>query len=54
MENFSNTKNFLNMEDLKDVLNEMDDIVEEPEELEGEALASQRRYEEIIKKHKPK
>lgn len=46
-------ENFLNMEDLEAVLNQMDNIAEEPEELEGEALASQRRYEEIIKKHKP-
>ncbi len=46
-------ENFLSMEDLEAVLNQMDTVSEEPEELEGEALASQRRYEEIIKKHKP-
>lgn len=46
-------ENFLNMKDLEAVLNQMDTITEVPEELDSETLASQRRYEEIIKKHKP-
>lgn len=45
-------ENLLNMDDLADVfaqLNAMDDVKIEATE---EELASQRRYEEIIKKHK--
>lgn len=44
--------NLLNLDDLKDVfeeLNQMDDIEIEQDE---EEIASQRRYEEIIKKRK--
>lgn len=45
-------KNLLDLDDLQDVfaqLNTMEDI---PEVVDEEELASQRRYEEIIKKHK--
>ena len=41
-------KNLLNLDDLADV----NDIEDAPEELTEEEKASQRRYEEIIKKHK--
>lgn len=45
-------ENFLNMQDLEAVLSQLETIEETPEELDEEALASQRRYDEIIKKHK--
>jgi hypothetical protein len=44
--------NFLNMEDLADVFAQLDTIQETPTVMDEEELASQRRYEEIIKKHK--
>lgn len=49
--------NLLNMDDLADIFAQFNDIEEVPaaqasEELSPEELASQRRYEEIIKKHK--
>ena len=42
-------KNLLNFDDLFAQLNDIEDA---PEELTVEEKASQRRYEEIIKKHK--
>lgn len=49
--------NLLNMDDLAEIFSQFNDIEEVPadqasEELSPEELASQRRYEEIIKKHK--
>ena len=49
--------NLLNMDDLADIFAQLNDIEEAPkaqsdEEPSPEELASQRRYEEIIKKHK--
>ena len=41
-------KNLLNLDDLADVFAQLNDIEDAPKEL----TASQRRYEEIIKKHK--
>lgn len=43
---------FLSMDDLADVFAQLKDIKDEPVELTPEEEASQRRYEEIIKKHK--
>ena len=45
-------KNLLNFDDLADVFAQLNDIEDAPEELTEEEKASQRRYEEIIKKHK--
>ena len=42
----------LDMDDLFDVFNQLKDIPEEKSELTPEELASQKRYEDIIKKHK--
>ena len=44
--------NLLNMDDLADVFAQLDSIEEEEAPLTEEEKASQRRYEEIIKKHK--
>ncbi|MGN0160148.1 MAG: hypothetical protein ACI4AQ_02035 [Lachnospiraceae bacterium] len=44
--------NLLNMEDLADVFAQLETIEEEPVKMDEEELASQRRYEEIIRKHK--
>lgn len=44
--------NLLNFDDLADVFEQLKDIEEVTEELTEEEKASQRRYEEIIKKHK--
>jgi len=44
--------NLLNFEDLKDILEQLDDIKIEEEIVDEEVIASQRRYEQIIKKHK--
>ena len=44
--------NLLNLDDLKDVFAELEKIEEKPVELDEEEKASQRRYEEIIRKHK--
>lgn len=44
--------NLLNMDDLADVFAQLSDIEDAPEELTEEEKASQRRYEEIIRKHK--
>lgn len=46
--------NFLSMDDLADVIDTLKDIPEDSasSELSPEELASQKRYEEIIKKHK--
>jgi len=44
-------KNLLNFDDLADVFAQLNDIEDAPEELTEEEKASQRRYEEIIKKH---
>ena len=44
-------KNLLNFDDLADVFAQLNDIKDTPEELTEEEKASQRRYEEIIKKH---
>lgn len=43
---------FLNADDLKDVFAQLDAMEEEVVEMTEEEKASQRRYEEIIKKHK--
>lgn len=45
-------ENFLDMSEFADVLNQLENIEDTPEEMDEEALASKRRYEEIIKKHK--
>ena len=45
-------KNLLNFDDLADVFAQLNDIEDAREELTEEEKASQRRYEEIIKKHK--
>lgn len=45
-------QNFLSMDDLADVFAQLDTIEEVPVEMDEEEAASQRRYEEIIKKHK--
>ena len=45
-------KNLLQFDDLKDLFSQLDSIEEPEEELTEEEKASQRRYEEIIKKHK--
>lgn len=45
-------QNFFNMDDLADVFAQLDTIEEVPVEMDEEEIASQRRYEEIIKKHK--
>ena len=55
-----NNNNLLNFEDLKDILEQLDDIkveveevvVEEEAVVDEEVIASQRRYEQIIMKHK--
>lgn len=44
--------NLLNLDDLADVFAQLETIEEEPTQMDEEELASQRRYEEIIKKHK--
>lgn len=44
--------NLLSFEDLEDVLAQLDEIEDEEEVIDEEIIASQRRYEEIIKKHK--
>ena len=44
--------NLLNFDDLKDILEQLDDIKVDEEVVDEEVLASQRRYEQIIKKHK--
>ncbi len=44
--------NLLNLDDLKDVFAELEKIEEKPVEQDEEEKASQRRYEEIIRKHK--
>lgn len=45
-------QNLLNLDDLADVFAQLDAIEEVPVEMDEEEKASQRRYEEIIKKHK--
>lgn len=45
-------KNLLNMDDLADVFAQLDSMEDVKVEATEEELASQRRYEEIIKKHK--
>ena len=47
-----NNNNLLNFEDLKDILMQLDDIKEEEEVMDDEVSASQKRYEQIIMKHK--
>lgn len=45
--------NLLNMDDFADILDELESLPSHDERpLTEEELASQRRYEEIIKKHK--
>ena len=44
--------NLLDFNDLSDIFDQLKDIEDAPEELSAEEKASQRRYEEIIKKHK--
>lgn len=48
----TDTNNLLNMDDLADVFEQLKDIEEVPVQLTAEEIASQKRYEEIIKKHK--
>ena len=45
-------KNLLNLADLDAVFAQLNDIEDVPKDLTDEEKASQRRYEEIIKKHK--
>ena len=45
-------KNLLNFDDLADVFAQLNDIEDAPDQLSQEYKASQRRYEEIINKHK--
>ncbi|MCR5516223.1 MAG: hypothetical protein K6F41_07180 [Lachnospira sp.] len=45
-------KNLIDLNELGDLFAQLDAIEDVPEELTPEELASQRRYEEIIKKHK--
>ena len=45
-------KNLLNLDDLSDVLDQLETIEVPEVEPTEEELASQRRYEQIIKKHK--
>ena len=45
-------QNLLNLDDFADVFAQLNDIEDAHEELTEEEKASQRRYEEIIKKHK--
>ena len=44
--------NLLNMDDLKDVLAQLETMEDVQVEQTEEEIASQKRYEEIIKKHK--
>lgn len=46
--------NLIDMDDLNDLLNQLNEMpdMSEPAPMTEEELASQRRYEEIIKKHK--
>ncbi len=44
--------NFLNLEDLSDVFAQLEQIEDVETELTEEEKASQKRYDEIIKKHK--
>lgn len=44
--------NLLDFNDLSDIFDQLKDIEDTPGELSAEEKASQRRYEEIIKKHK--
>jgi len=44
--------NLLNFDDLKDILVQLDEIKVEDEVIDEEVIASQRRYEQIIMKHK--
>lgn len=46
------SENLLNLDDLADVFAQLENIEEKPVKMDEEELASQRRYEEIIKKHK--
>ena len=47
-----NNDNLLALDDLADVIAQLKDVEDVEEELTPEELASQRRYEQIIKKHK--
>lgn len=44
--------NFLNLDDLADVFAQLDSIEDTEIAMDEEELASKRRYDEIIKKHK--
>ena len=44
--------NLLDFDDLKDILGQLDGIKAEEEIIDEEVIASQRRYEQIIMKHK--
>ena len=44
--------NFLSMDDLADVFEQLESIPDKEVPLTEEEIASQRRYDEIIKKHK--
>jgi hypothetical protein len=52
MQDNHNSDNLLDNDDLFDVLNQLKDIPAETSELTPEELASQKRYEDIIKKYK--
>ena len=43
---------FLSEEDLQDIFAQLDEIEVEEEFVDEEVIASQKRYEDIIKKHK--
>lgn len=45
-------RKFLQDDDLKDLFAELNQVQEEEEETDPEMEASQRRYQEIINKHK--
>ena len=44
--------NLLNFDDLKDILVQLDDIKVKEDVIDEEVIASQKRYEQIIMKHK--
>ena len=44
--------NLLNFDDLKDILVQLDDIKVKEDVIDEELIASQKRYEQIIMKHK--
>lgn len=45
-------ENLFTMDDLADVFSQLEQIEDTVKETDDETIASQRRYDEIIKKHK--